>query len=488
MANPEHLNRLAQGVNSWNALRRRDPFTPDLQDEDVSRHLGVHEREDIRMMSADLRGVNLSNANLIDSTLRDTDLSNAFIGNAQLNRAKLMGSRFDGSTFVGAGLRGANLMSASLANAKLFDTDLTGALLLGTDVKGTQFWKCDLSNTHLYSANLTGTDFIRSRPWQANLFGSPGQNNIESAPLDICTIKELADLAKVSRQLQSAYGDKVVLYYRGESRHFDELTPAVLRKPKQGQSSLRASESEMLNELLTRQPEAFQGLNSALPQWVMAQHHLLNTRLLDITRNPQVALFFSCNEFQHEDGRIHVFAVPTQIIKPFDSDAVNVIANFAKLPRPEQNMLLGKTEDDVADDAYPDNAGDILGGIEFYKRAQNHLHSIARREQPNFREQIDIRDFFRVLVVEPQQMFERIRAQSGAFLISAFHERFERAEVLRVNEHTPIYAHHVLTVPNVAKETLLGDLRVFNVTMESLFPSVDHTAQAITERYQRRST
>ena len=96
----------------------------------------------------------------------------------------------------------------------------------------------------------------------------------------------------------------------------------------------------MLNELMSRQPEAFSGLTSAFSQWVLAQHYGLKTRLLDITRNPLVALFNACEEDGEKDGRLHVFAVPSDLIKSFNSDTVSIIANFAKLRHAEQNLLL----------------------------------------------------------------------------------------------------------------------------------------------------
>ena len=80
-------------------------------------------------------------------------------------------------------------------------------------------------------------------------------------------------------------------------------------------------------------------------------------------------------------------------------------------------------------------------------------------------------------------MFDRLRAQSGAFLVSAFHDRFERDEVLKWNGGTPIYAHHVLTVPSAdkTKNRLLEDLELLNVTREVLLPSVDESARAVTK-------
>ncbi len=486
MANAEHLNWLLEGVDSWNARRRREPFDPELDAEDVSRRLGVQEREDIREIGARIRGINLSGANLNGSTLRDTDLSSSHLSLAKFNRANLVGSCFDGSVVARTEFRSARLISASLANARIFHSDFTAAILAGANVKGTQFWECNLQRTHLYSADMTDTDFIRSKPWEANLFWTPRQEILAPAELDVERIDGLDDLLGLCRQIRFAYGDDVVLYFRGESREFGELRPSVMRKNEESQFPLRSFESEMLNDLLTRQPAAFNGLGSALAEWVMAQHHQLSTRLLDITRNPQVALFFACNDYATEDGLLHVFAVPKSLIKPFNSDTVSVIANFAKLPRTEQNLLLGKTESEALGDVYPIEARAISEGIRLFGQAKAHLHSIIRREQPEIRERVDVRDLFRVHVVEPQQMFERIRAQSGAFLLSAFHERFERTEILKANPETPIYAHHMLRIPHGRKTDMLDDLNMLNVTLDTLFPGVDQTARTITQSYRSR--
>ena len=99
------------------------------------------------------------------------------------------------------------------------------------------------------------------------------------------------------------------------------------------------------------------------------------------------------------------------------------------------------------------------------------------------KERIDPRDFYRVFVVEPQMSFERIRAQFGAFLLSAFHERFERSEVLNRNPGVGIYGHSVIEVPVEKKQDILRELRLLNVTRETLFPSLDETAKAITNRH-----
>lgn len=487
MANPQHLEWLKEGVRSWNERRRNAPFAPELDETDVSRYLGAQEREDIRQISVILPELNLSNANLSKSTLRSTDLSSSHFLSTNLSETRLQGSRFDGSLFVGSNLRKSYLASASLANTKMWLTNLESAVLVNASLKNAELWECNLEGTDLYSADLTGAKFIRSRPWRARLLRKPGQQPLESATLEVDRIEELQDLLNAVRQLRDSYDDKVVLYFRGENQYFDALQPSVMRAPDPGQSPLRRVESEMLNELLTQQPDAFNGLDSSLSQWVMAQHHRLKTRLLDITRNPQVALFFACHDNYEEDGRIHVFAVPRSIIEPFNSDSVSIVANFAKLPRAEQNILLGKTEVDTVDDEYPEEAGRPGEGPQLFSKAEEHLYSLIRRERPDLQGAFDVRDLYRIFVVEPQQMFERIRAQSGAFLISAFHERFERTEALKANRDTQIYAHYELRVKSHFKRTMLDDLRLYNISLETLLPSLDESARAITNRYLRES-
>jgi hypothetical protein len=124
MANSEHVDWLWKGVASWNQRRRDNPFTPDLSSEDISIKLGGHEREDIRQISVDLKGINLSGANLSDATLWDTDLTDATFLESKLIRAKLIGSNFTGATFVGGSIRGAQLRSSKLTGGKFFCLDL----------------------------------------------------------------------------------------------------------------------------------------------------------------------------------------------------------------------------------------------------------------------------------------------------------------------------------------------------------------------------
>ena len=279
--------------------------------------------------------------------------------------------------------------------------------------------------------------------------------------MNILTIRDFLGLYE---ELQSGHWG-VEFYFRGESVTTWELRPSIMR------DSLIQYEGEMLTDLIARRPNEFDGSNTAISQFVLAQHHGLKTRFLDITKNPLVALFHACQTDVEKDGRIHIFAVQRDLIKPFNSDTVSIIANFAKLPFDEQNMLLT-----------------LIRGDEDFNQvdAMRHLYQLIRGEKPFFEERIDIGDFFSIFVVEPQQSSERIRAQSGAFLASAFHRRFEREEILRHNVRIPVYAHYTPTIPAESKETIGRELRLVNITREALFPGLDESARAVIAAYQVR--
>ncbi len=429
MANPEHRKWLTEGVGAWNTRRQHENFQPDL--------FGVE------LPGVTLDGVDLRDANLRCSNLKDANLENANLTNASLDGADLQNANLSNTTLVGAHLRDATLIGVNLLNAQPWQA----ALYLPADG--------DMSFLP-YQDEVTNP----SEAYQA-------------AELDInkTKINDIACLLRACRDIGDKYQhyytyDAIRLYFRGESCCSWELRPSAMR------SEAGPVEGELLLELISRRPQDFSGVTSALAQWVLAQHHGLPTRLLDITRNPLVGLFHACEErgSQDKDGRLHVFAVPKAMIKPFNSDAIGIITNFAKLLKCEQFLLFGRT-----------------GHSANYYEVNRRLYHFIREEKPYFKERIDPRDFFRVFVVEPQQTFERLRAQSGAFLLSAFHQRFERNEILERIGEMPIYGHFILKVPHARKEHILGQLRLLNITRGTLFPGLDETANEVRRNASRLS-
>ena len=499
MANYQHVKWLSEGREMWEARRKDDVLTPDFSE--LNLHFAFDSAGKLDadgnvplsrfdLSHGNFRECRLCNwtgpgsADLTNAKLWSADFRDSYLTNAKLDGAIAIGGQLQGANLRDASLRGTKLMSAKLDAADLNTADLSDANLQMASLKNCSLSNATLSDTDLTTANLTGTDLSCSRPWSAKLFPEKKRAAKRSSRKLGSKIESVGDLIQSVSKLHSDIEFDGEIYFRGESRKTWKLRPCVMRPGSDGTFGLRAVEGQMLIELMTRRPEDFRHTRSALEQWILAQHYGLKTRLLDITRNPLVALLGACGGLSRNPersgnriGRLHIFAVPSNLIKPFNSDSICILANFAKLSRTEQDCLLGWNKDEMRERT---ENGEVQLDHELVLRRLYHL---IRQERPRFAERIDPRDFFRVFVVEPQQSFERIRAQSGAFLVSGFHERFEQTEILGWNKEIPTYDHHTLDIPAGAKAAILEELVLLDITREALFPGLDEAAKAITQRY-----
>ena len=393
MANAQHIKWLEAGVDAWNKRRENENFRPDFSGHNFGGRTLFEtnrRREPKEWERILLRGINLTNAILSQSDLRVVDLSNADFYRADLKRASLSQAILVGSDFRFANLTGSNFVNA----------DLTGAMFGGYGARLTDAnLQANVTDADFREADLTDVELLPGDLWKSKLFWShrsPWQYRgklalIETVGHFLQTIREIKQFqqTRTEEQGKTAKGhnhyEEVFLYFRGESRCGRVLRPSVMR------DGLELHEGTMLRDLITRRPEEFSGMSSALGRWVIAQHHGLRTRFLDITRNPLIALFYACAEdgVAYEDGRLKVFATPRSQVKPYDSDFIGIFGNFARLPRDYQLQILNS-------------------GRHRHSEATRRLYQLIRSDNPYFEERLDPRDFYRMFDVEPQRSSERI--------------------------------------------------------------------------------
>lgn len=117
------------------------------------------------------------------------------------------------------------------------------------------------------------------------------------------TIKSVSELLDILKELPEPAAPhpniKGGKFFRGQSNYNWTLIPSLYR------DNLFEYERILLNEVLHKQPDEFKELD-LFSKLVKMQHYRMKTRLLDLSENPLVALYFACSGNFDEDGAIYI--------------------------------------------------------------------------------------------------------------------------------------------------------------------------------------
>lgn len=125
-------------------------------------------------------------------------------------------------------------------------------------------------------------------------------------------------------------------FYRGHSDSSWNLSPSIYRKSKRyskksGKKRTYVEyEDKMYSEALTYCSVDFPDENTIFENLVKLQHYEFPTRLLDLTMNSLVALYFAVKEKEDADGEVLLFEINKKDICSFDSKEVRKLSSIVK--------------------------------------------------------------------------------------------------------------------------------------------------------------
>lgn len=256
--------------------------------------------------------------------------------------------------------------------------------------------------------------------------------------------------------------DNTSFLYRGHASFTYSLTPSIYRD-----AGWIASEHVMFRELVLRCPNDFSSLASTFQTLVKMQHYGLPTRLLDLTANPLIALYFACDPADppSESGEVIAFGVPTTEIKYYDSDTVSVISNIAR--RPFDFTIPAAT--------LTKTAFNMTSEIRYL------LHEI-KQEKPYFEPKIVRAHLESVICVRPKLENPRIVRQDGAFFL------FGVAGAKQVSASVPqqyivsSQSRRIIVIGS-EKRRIRTQLEALGISKGSVYPEIDRVAEFLKSHY-----
>ena len=187
--------------------------------------------------------------------------------------------------------------------------------------------------------------------------------------------------------------------YRGQRDTSWENIPGLLR-PDLGK--LEENEKRAVRDLISVHPNEFAADATMFDRLVRMQHFGLPTRLLDVSLNPLVALYFATDpgpDGTASDGSVAAFAIPEDREKYYDSDSVSCIANLANMTKAEKEEIVG-----IRADRVKGSTREIEIGRANEKEVYKRLHQFIRGEKPYFLPIIDPIDLFKPYYVHTKML------------------------------------------------------------------------------------
>lgn len=286
---------------------------------------------------------------------------------------------------------------------------------------------------------------------------------------NVCTLIPINSLEKYVGEifsLKEEYQQEDLLY-RGQSWLNYLLQPGIKRE-----KHWLEKEDIMYQEILVRCAQNFVHCQTHLDYLVEMQHYGLPTRLLDVTENPLVALYFACCTNQNRLGEVLVLHTKPEMVKYAKSDTVAFLAALPTLNHGEQTRLFQLCKNHIHEENDTE-----------YKKLAGKLAAEVKSRNPAFEPRIKKADLLSHVFVTPLRNNQRIMKQEGSFLICGLGEEEEKGssmDNMRCQDREG--KKRVFVIKN--KEKILKELDMLSINRASLFPEIDDVAEYIREKYR----
>lgn len=291
------------------------------------------------------------------------------------------------------------------------------------------------------------------------------KDEMENYGIEITSVSSF--IGEVNRLKDDLYGSNEELFFRGQKTDFWDVIPSIFR------GNFLSVEHTLMQVPLLKAPYEFISINNDFEIMTKYQHYGMCTRLLDLTTNPLVALYFACEEY----GDVCYKGIEDE--ENTKTQEANGVIFFNKKYSVSTNEINIKVISSLSQiDLSNDNT------LESILRKLTERQAISKELEERWKSKEHFEEFINIIqnnyIVIPPYNNERLSRQCEMFLLAGCFN-FVYTESIRESSIEKGYKdlrdefdRKFFYIPGEKKKEILEELDTYNINEATLFPELEH--------------
>ena len=291
------------------------------------------------------------------------------------------------------------------------------------------------------------------------------KDEMENYGIEITSVSSFID--EVNKIKDDLYGSNEELFFRGQKTDFWDVIPSIFR------GNFLSVEHTLMQFPLLKAPYEFISINNDFEIMTKYQHYGMCTRLLDLTTNPLVALYFACEEY----GDVCYKEIENE--EDTKIQEANGVIFFNKKYSVSTNEINIKVISSLSQiDLSNDNT------LESILRKLTERQAISKELEERWKSKEHYEEFINIIqnnyIVTPPYNNERLSRQCGMFLLAGcfnfvYTESISESSIEKgYKDLRDEFDRKFFYISGEKKKEILEELDTYNINEATLFPELEH--------------